>query len=127
MDWGLTGKVALVTGSSRGISRGVALQLAAEGCDVMLTGRDEAALNEVVAAVKKLGRSAQKLIAIAPRLRARGAGAVIKTLLDEDAVLASARRGAISDRGARRLFDRLVALGGVRELTGRATFRLYGL
>ena len=74
-----------------------------------------------------LGRSAQNLLAVAPRLRARGAGAVIKTLLDEDAVLASARRGAISDRGARRLFDRLVALGGVRELTGRPTFRLYGL
>ena len=60
-------------------------------------------------------------------LRARGAGTVIATLLDEDAVVASARRGAISDRGARRLFDRLVALGGVRELTGRPTFRLYGL
>jgi hypothetical protein len=74
-----------------------------------------------------LGRSAQNLLAVAPRLRARGAGAVIKTLLDEDAVLASARRSAISDRGARRLFDRLLALGGVRELTGRSTFRLYGL
>ena len=74
-----------------------------------------------------LGRSAQNLLTVAPRLRARGAGAVIKTLLDEDAVLASARRSAISDRGARRLFDRLVALGGVRELTGRPTFRLYGL
>jgi 3-oxoacyl-[acyl-carrier protein] reductase len=58
MDLGLTGKVALVTGSSRGIGRGVALTLAAEGCDVMLTGRDEAALNEVVAAVLKLGRKA---------------------------------------------------------------------
>jgi hypothetical protein len=75
----------------------------------------------------ELGRSSQKLIAVAPRLRARGAGAVIKTLLDEDAVPASARRGAISARGSRRLFDRLVALGGVRELTGRATSRLYGL
>jgi Protein of unknown function (DUF1403) len=75
----------------------------------------------------ELGRSSQKLIAVAPRLRARGAGAVIKTLLDEDAVPAAARRGAISARGSRRLFDRLVALGGVRELTGRATFRLYGL
>jgi Protein of unknown function (DUF1403) len=74
-----------------------------------------------------LGRSSQKLIAVAPRLRARGAGAVIETLLDEDAVLPSARRGAMSDRGLRRLFDRLVALGGVRELTGRSTFRLYGL
>ena len=75
----------------------------------------------------ELGRSSQKLIAVAPRLRARGAGAVIETLLNEDAVLASARRGAISARGSRRLFDRLVALGGVRELTGRPTFRLYGL
>ena len=74
-----------------------------------------------------LGRSAQNLLAVAPRLRAKGAGAVIATLLDEDAVLPSARRSAISDRGARRLFDRLVALGGVRELTGRSTFRLYGL
>jgi hypothetical protein len=52
---------------------------------------------------------------------------VIETLLNEDAVLPSARRGAMSARGSRRLFDRLVALGGVRELTGRATFRLYGL
>jgi hypothetical protein len=60
----------------------------------------------------ELGRSSQKLIAVAPRLRARGAGAVIETLLDEDAVLPSARRGAMSDRGLRRLFDRLVALGG---------------
>jgi hypothetical protein len=75
----------------------------------------------------ELGRSSQKLIAVAPRLRARGAGAVIETLLNEDAVPAAARRGAISARGSRRLFDRLVTLGGVRELTGRSTFRLYGL
>src|SRR3974390_2614958 len=59
MDLGLRGKVALITGSSRGIGRGIALTLAAEGCDVMLTGRDEAALAEVVAAVTKLGRTAQ--------------------------------------------------------------------
>jgi NAD(P)-dependent dehydrogenase (short-subunit alcohol dehydrogenase family) len=59
MDLGLTGKVALVTGSSRGIGRGIALTLAAEGCDLMLTGRDEAALKSVVAAVEKLGRKAR--------------------------------------------------------------------
>jgi 3-oxoacyl-[acyl-carrier protein] reductase len=74
MDLGLTGKVALVTGSSRGIGRGVALQLAAEGCDVMLTGRDEAALNDVVAAVKKLGRTAQYATS---DLRAEGAPAAL--------------------------------------------------
>jgi 3-oxoacyl-[acyl-carrier protein] reductase len=56
MDLGLTGKVALVTGSSRGIGRGIALGLAAEGCDVMLTGRDEAALREVAGEVEQRGR-----------------------------------------------------------------------
>ena len=59
MDLGLTGKVALVTGSSRGIGASIAEGLAAEGCDVMLTGRDEAALKEVAAAVAKRGRKAQ--------------------------------------------------------------------
>ena len=58
MELGLKGKVALVTGSSRGIGRGVALALAAEGCDVMLTGRDAAALDEVADAIRKSGRRA---------------------------------------------------------------------
>ena len=55
----LAGKVALVTGSSRGIGRGVALGLAQAGCDVMLTGRDEAALRETEAAIAALGRRAE--------------------------------------------------------------------
>lgn len=59
MDMGLAGKVALVTGSSRGIGAAIAEGLAAEGCDVMLTGRDEAALKEVAGKIAKLGRKAQ--------------------------------------------------------------------
>jgi 3-oxoacyl-[acyl-carrier protein] reductase len=59
MDLGLAGKVALVTGSSRGIGAAIAEGLAAEGCDVMLTGRDETALKEVAAKIAKLGRKAQ--------------------------------------------------------------------
>jgi 3-oxoacyl-[acyl-carrier protein] reductase len=74
MDLGLTGKVALVTGSSRGIGRGIALELAAEGCDVMLTGRDQKALDEVVAEVKKLGRKAEYATA---DLRAEGEPAAL--------------------------------------------------
>jgi 3-oxoacyl-[acyl-carrier protein] reductase len=52
----LAGKVALITGSSRGIGRGIALELAAAGCDVMLTGRDSAALQSVGEEIHALGR-----------------------------------------------------------------------
>jgi 3-oxoacyl-[acyl-carrier protein] reductase len=58
MELGLKDKVALVTGSSRGIGRGIAEALAAEGCDVMLTGRDEKALEETASAIRAKGRRA---------------------------------------------------------------------
>ena len=58
MDIGLSGKTALVTGSSRGIGRGIALALAGEGCDVMLVGRDRAALDESAAAIGECGSRA---------------------------------------------------------------------
>jgi NAD(P)-dependent dehydrogenase (short-subunit alcohol dehydrogenase family) len=59
MELGLAGKVALVTGSSRGIGRGIAVALAQEGCDVVLTGTDEAALKDTAAAVAAHGRKAR--------------------------------------------------------------------
>ena len=75
-----------------------------------------------------LARRAEKLEKAAPKLRAKGAGAALRALLDEDCLAASSQIGGqLSERGARRLFERLVALGAIRELTGRATFRLYGL
>lgn len=54
----LAGKVALITGSSRGIGRGIAIELARGGCDVMLTGRDRTALENVTAEIRALGRKA---------------------------------------------------------------------
>jgi len=76
----------------------------------------------------ELGRRAQKLLAAQRKLRAKGAPAVLAALLDDDSLSASSKIGGqLSERGARRLFDWLLALGAIRELTGRATFRLYGL
>ena len=63
MELGLAGKVALVTGSSRGIGRGIAVALAQEGCDLVLTGTDETALKDAAAAVTAHGRKA-KTVAI---------------------------------------------------------------
>jgi 3-oxoacyl-[acyl-carrier protein] reductase len=61
MDLSLTGKVAFVTGSSRGIGRGIALALAQEGCDLLLTGTDETALGEAAKEIAALGRRAESI------------------------------------------------------------------
>lgn len=73
-----------------------------------------------------LVRKAERLLAEAPKQRGRDTDETVLALLSEDAL--AARAGAkTTARSGRRLFERLVELGAVRELTGRSTFRLYGL
>ncbi|NPA91243.1 MAG: 3-oxoacyl-[acyl-carrier-protein] reductase [Chloroflexi bacterium] len=56
---GLAGKIALVTGASRGIGRGIALRLAEEGCKVVVNyNRSADAAQEVVEQIKAQGGEA---------------------------------------------------------------------
>lgn len=58
MDLGLRGKIALVSAASKGLGRAVAAELASEGCDVAICGRDRTAIEEAAAQISKnSGRS----------------------------------------------------------------------
>ena len=100
--------------------RGEALQMAvhrAATAGVTTAAREASALT----------RSTARLRAVAPKLRAKGAQAAVALFLARDALAPTALHPLKSDRAARRLCDRLVDLGAVRELTGRDSFRLYGV
>jgi 3-oxoacyl-[acyl-carrier protein] reductase len=72
MDLGLTGKVALVTGGSKGIGRGIAEALVAEGVQVALTSRTAERATEVAAEIGGRGYAFDSgdLDAIGPLLEA---------------------------------------------------------
>ncbi len=50
----LSGRLALITGANRGIGLAVAQALAREGCNLIITGRDERALDKARAQLEKL-------------------------------------------------------------------------
>lgn len=63
MDLELTGKVAIVTGGSRGIGRAIARQLALEGMDVAIVARNKAALD--AAAKEMASESGRRIVPLA--------------------------------------------------------------
>ncbi len=79
MDLGLSGKVALVTGSSRGIGRGIATRLVEEGADVVFCARGESDLDVAVAAATGPGRAVG---VVADVTTTDGAAAVVSAAVD---------------------------------------------
>lgn len=63
MDLGLRGRVAVVTGSSRGIGRAIAQSLAAEGARVILNARGGEALRTTEAELNATGATVQAVVA----------------------------------------------------------------
>lgn len=100
--------------------RGDALRLA---CHAALVK----SVRDALALAADLTRRAARLQSVAPKLRSKQAAQAVDLILSRDAIAPSALTALMSDRAARRFCDRLVTLGAVRELTGRDTFRLYGL
>jgi len=60
-DTTLRGKVALITGASKGIGAGIAIALARRGCQVVLTARNQDALQRVVAGINDSGGVAEAI------------------------------------------------------------------
>src|SRR5713101_3149927 len=66
MELGLDGKVAIVTGGSKGIGRAAAMAFLAEGASVLICARGQDALDETVAAAGPQAR--ERIAAIAADL-----------------------------------------------------------
>ncbi|HEY9215944.1 MAG TPA: DUF1403 family protein [Ancylobacter sp.] len=108
------GRSKRVRPGGEGFDRGVCValaQAAAEACRLAM----------------EIAPRAARLEAVQPKLRAKGAGEAIQLLLDGDAVPGTLQTAHLTRWGSRRLFERLLALDAVRELSGRAAFKLYGL
>ncbi|RIK77733.1 MAG: 3-oxoacyl-ACP reductase [Planctomycetota bacterium] len=61
-DFRLTGRWAVVTGSTRGIGKAIALELASAGANVIVNGRDAAAADAVCTAIRQLKRQAVAIV-----------------------------------------------------------------
>ncbi len=101
MDLGLAGRVAVVTGASRGIGLACAAALAAEGADVVLVSKDR-------------GRNAAACAGLAPQAKGRVVGAVAD--LNEDAAVRAAFERMMAD------FGRLDILVNCAAVVGRGDF-----
>ena len=106
-----------------------------QGAELKVQQRVLESIEDTIRISRDLSSKAAALRGVAPKLRAKGSDAAVALFLSEDAVAPSTMLSPMihgtatrmTDRAARRFCDRLVELGVARELTGRSTFRLYGI
>ena len=105
IDSGLSGKVALVSGGSRGIGRAIVELFAHDGMDVVFFYRDNAAAaQEVVAAVQAAGGKAEAMQADVTN--ADAVNAAVEKIVDARGPLPEAEfeaKGVVTEAGLTRL------------------------
>jgi 3-oxoacyl-[acyl-carrier protein] reductase len=79
MDLGIDGKIALVLGASRGLGLAIAKQLAQEGANVAVNGRDAERLETALVEIKKVARYPDQCHALPADLAARDTPAKLHT------------------------------------------------
>ncbi|PJJ71632.1 NAD(P)-dependent dehydrogenase (short-subunit alcohol dehydrogenase family) [Diaminobutyricimonas aerilata] len=107
----LTGKTALVTGSTAGIGLAIAQKLAAAGASVVVNGRREESVAAAVERVRSGGATAEVRGVVADVTRAEGADAVLSAepqldiLVNNLGIFGAADPLTIDDDEWRRYFD----------------------
>ena len=88
----LEGKVALITGSGRGIGRSIALKLASEGASVVVNDLDDAPAQEVVAEIRAAGGQAVACVGsvTAPDFAERFIGTAVREFKGLDIIVNNA-------------------------------------
>lgn len=127
----------VLTVTARRLTKAALRDLVADGqgAELAVQARILDSIEETIRVGRDLARRAELLRAVAPKLRAKGSEAGVTLFLTEDAVAPASMLSPhiwgttipMTSRAARRFCDRLVELGVARELTGRPTFRLYGI
>jgi NAD(P)-dependent dehydrogenase (short-subunit alcohol dehydrogenase family) len=118
MDLQLKGKTALVTAATAGIGLAVARALAVEGANTLITGRDQARLDDAVADLRTSG-DVQVGGVLADAATAEGAAAIVRTAASVDilvnnlGIYESKDFADITDADWARLFD-VNVMSGVR-------------